>query len=189
LGFLLLSGVLASEVAKFVRRARIQAAQAQAHANTANARADAVEALHGSEERFKALAAATFEGIVITEGGRYVDSNEQLLQMVGYSREELIGTEVASTFSAEEPSRVLDNMSQGLESRTEHRLIRKDGTEIFVEARGKTIEYQNRKVRVTAIRDISDQKLAEQTLRQNRALLHAVIEGTSDAVYVKDPGG
>ena len=54
----------------------------------------AEEALRESEERFKILTQATFEGVAITEQGRFVDGNDQLFSMLGYRREEMVGREV-----------------------------------------------------------------------------------------------
>ncbi len=47
--------------------------------------------LRVSEERFKNLAAAAFEGICISENGRIIDVNDQGLKMFGFERDEMIG--------------------------------------------------------------------------------------------------
>jgi PAS domain S-box-containing protein len=46
----------------------------------------AEQAVRESEERFKILTQATFEGIAITEQGKLVDGNDQLFRMLGYKR-------------------------------------------------------------------------------------------------------
>ena len=51
-----------------------------------------------------------------------------------------------------------------------------------------TTDGKTESLRMTAI-DITERKRAEEELRKSRALLHSVIEGTSDAVYVKDLNG
>ena len=51
-----------------------------------------------------------------------------------------------------------------------------------------TADGKTESLRMTAI-DITERKRAEEELRKSRALLHSVIEGTSDAVYVKDLNG
>jgi PAS domain S-box-containing protein len=55
----------------------------------------AEESLHESEERFKNLSAAAFEGICISEKGRVLDVNSQFLTMFGYERNEVIGHQIA----------------------------------------------------------------------------------------------
>jgi PAS domain S-box-containing protein len=50
---------------------------------------------------------------------------------------------------------VLENIQKGRESTIEHRVIRKDGAVITVEAHGKPFTHEGRRVRVTALRDIT----------------------------------
>jgi len=56
------------------------------------------------------------------------------------------------------------------------------------------ISYDREKLRLTSLnadleRNMAERIQAEKSLRQNRELLNAVIEGTSDAVYAKDTEG
>jgi PAS domain S-box-containing protein len=52
------------------------------------------EAMRESELRFKTLAEASFEGMVLSERGLIVDLNDQQARMHGYDRSELIGRPV-----------------------------------------------------------------------------------------------
>ena len=70
--------------------------------------------LRESEERFRALANATFEGIAITEYGRIVDTNEQLVQIIGGTRAELIGQEVARLVAPKDKDRVMASIVDGV---------------------------------------------------------------------------
>jgi len=74
---------------------------------------------------------------------------------------------MASFLLPEERDLVLDNIRQGVESQIEHRLLRKDGGLVDVEAHGQTTTYQNRPVRFTAIRDITQRNRAEEALQQS----------------------
>jgi len=121
----------------------------------------AEDGLRESEKRFAALASATFEGIVISENGRYVDVNDQLSRMLGFSREELLGMEIADRIPPAERDGVLENIRTGRESHIEHGFLRKDGSTIIVEAHGRTIDFEDRKLRFTAIRDITERKRME----------------------------
>ncbi len=126
----------------------------------------AEEALQQSHERFRALAEATFEGIAFTEAGRILEVNDQLARMLGYGKDELIGTEVSSVIFPEDRPRVLENIQKGRESTIEHRFVRKDGGVITVEAHGKPFTYEGRGIRVTALRDITERKDAEEALKK-----------------------
>src|SRR5438309_895859 len=52
-------------------------------------------------QRLRALVDATFEGIVIQAGGVVLDTNASLLQLLGQSRAEVVGSSVAGLFSAD----------------------------------------------------------------------------------------
>ena len=134
-------------------------------------RKKAEEALQQSRERLQVLAEATFEGIALSEAGRILETNDQLARMIGYRKDELIGMEAASLFFPEDRARLVDNIRMERESTTEHRLIRKDGVVITVEAHGKPFTYEGRHVRVTALRDITERKKAETNLAADLAAL------------------
>jgi len=143
----------------------------------------AEETLRESEQRFQALAAATFEGVAIAEGGKMTDVNEQLLKILGYRREELIGTEVLSLFLPEDRERIGDIIRAGGESTVEHQLVRKDGRRIVIEAHGRTAVYHNRKVRFTAIRDITEGKRAAQALAESEAKYRNLFQNMTEEVH------
>jgi PAS domain S-box-containing protein len=73
----------------------------------------------------------------------------------------------------------------------EKRMIRKDGAEVWVHLTASLIrDDDGRPVRSVAIgQDITLRKQAEQALLESLGLLNAVIEGTSDAIFVKDLEG
>jgi PAS domain S-box-containing protein len=133
-------------------------------------------------QRFETLAAATSEGIAITVGGWVVDVNERLLQILGYERDELIGRQVRDLIAPDDVAGVLDSIRSGRESQLEHRMLRKDGSVCWVDARGRTIEQDGHPLRLTAIRDVTERRLAEQTIRQSEARLRAHIENSPMAV-------
>ena len=143
----------------------------------------AEEALRESEARFRTLAEAAFEGIGVSEHGRLLDANEQLLRIMGVCRAELMGQEVASFIAPEDRDRVMASIVGGVESHLEHRMFRGDGTPLIVETHGRTIPYQGRQVRITAIRDITERKQMEEELRKSRDELELrVREKTADVL-------
>jgi PAS domain S-box-containing protein len=126
----------------------------------------AEQALLESEERSRLLADATFEGIVIAENGCFIDANEQFLSMLGYQRKELIGKPILLTISPQSQSVVADAIQSDRTEPYEHFALRKDGKEISVESRARIFSSNGRKRRMTAVRDITERKHAEEALRQ-----------------------
>ncbi|HET6899636.1 MAG TPA: PAS domain S-box protein, partial [Vicinamibacteria bacterium] len=73
------------------------------------------EALHESKERFRRLAAAAFEGIAITEAGRFVDANDQIAKILGCEVTELMGRSVEEFVAPADRSLVRSHLSSGSE--------------------------------------------------------------------------
>ena len=132
------------------------------------------QALRQSEERFRMLTDASFEGIAITEAGRVVESNDLLASMLGYTREELIGLEVARITAPESRETVRAAINSGLSLPYQHMALRKDGTVFPVEVRGRLVEIGGRMLRMTAIRDLSETKRMEDALQSIVAATSAV---------------
>jgi PAS domain S-box-containing protein len=145
--------------------------------------------LQQSNVHYKTLADATFEGIAITEQGRFVDFNKRLTQILGYEHSELIGMEVADTLLPEERDRVLVYIMTRLESRMEHVMLRKDGSRRFVEAHGKSIEQNGRNLRLTAVRDITDRKEMEQALQTSEELFRTLCNSAPIGIFRSDCEG
>jgi PAS domain S-box-containing protein len=125
-------------------------------------RKKAEQALRESEERFRNLTQAAFEGVVITENGLVLDINDQALKMLGYERAEMIGHAVADFVSPETRAIVADAISGKREVTYKHQLVRRDGAHVHVEAQARMMGLGNRTLRVTALRDITQQLQADQ---------------------------
>jgi PAS domain S-box-containing protein len=141
-------------------------------------RKQAEQTLRESEDRFRSLAASAFEGIGITEEGRVLDVNDQMAEMLGYTREELVGRPVKDFVAEESRPLVGQMMRDGHEGPYEHRAVRKDGTTFPVEVRAKAFETAGRALRVTSIRDITERKRAEAALLASEESLRATIQNT-----------
>jgi PAS domain S-box-containing protein len=140
----------------------------------------AEEALRESESRFRTLAGATFEGVAITENGRFTDVNEQFCKISGFDRPELLGMDVSVLVHPEDRDRVLDNILSGRESAVEHRMFRKDGSPILVEAHGKTVRHDGRDRRLTAVRDITEARKAQEALQASEELYRGLFESMNE---------
>ena len=121
-------------------------------------RKDAEKALRDSEERLAAFTAATFEGIVFSEGGRIVDHNEQFARMTGFEGEDLKGRSVENFIVPEDRERVMMNVLSGRPSSIEHAMLRKDGSRMIVQAHGRTEGTR----RLSVVRDITAIRQKEQ---------------------------
>jgi diguanylate cyclase (GGDEF)-like protein/PAS domain S-box-containing protein len=124
----------------------------------------AEEALRGSEERLLALADAAFEGILINDQGVILEANRALTDMFGYEVSEVIGRSTVEFVVPEHRDLVEQKIASGSEEPYEVTGVRKDGTLLNLEVRGRAYNYRGRRVRIVAIRDITDRKAAEKRL-------------------------
>ncbi len=111
-----------------------------------------------SRARFRRLAEATFEGIVIHEDGEILDVNRALIDMIGYDREELVGREFRDVLS--ESTRDLEQKIESSDSDETYEVIvvRKDGSSFPAEIEVKEVNVTDRDVRVAAIRNVTERK-------------------------------
>ncbi len=126
------------------------------------------EALQESRERHRILSEASHEGIALTEKGSLIDVNDQLADMLGYTRSELVGREVLGLIAPESRDPVAEAQRTGRLDAYEHCLLKKDGTVITVESRARALRVGGRTLRITALRDISERKNIEANLEMTQ---------------------
>jgi two-component system cell cycle sensor histidine kinase/response regulator CckA len=137
----------------------------QAIVRDITARRAAEEAVRESEERFRLLSEAAFEGIGVSEDGRLVDCSASLAALLGYARHELIGRPI-SDFVAPEHAELVDHrVQQRSTERYEHLARCKDGTILHLEVQGRALPHRGRMLRVTAVRDVTEARRAERIQR------------------------
>ena len=137
--------------------------------------------------------------IIDTETLRVVDINQAFLKEINLPAEQIIGrTCYDITHHRSIPCTpphdscpLMETLAHGDHATTLHVHWTLSGEKRFVEVLTSPIRDEKGKV-VQAVhiqRDITERKEAENNLRENRELLRVVVEGTSDAIYVKDIAG
>nr|WP_320011794.1 response regulator [uncultured Desulfobulbus sp.] len=130
--------------------------------------------LHNSEKRFRQLAQATWEGIIIYERGELLQTNTQLCTMFGYTEEELVGQQIFDILLDRSSIRAMEHHADPETiGPFEARGIRKNGSTFPVEFRVKHIDFQGRQVQVASIRDVTQNELA---LQQKMALMEKLAD-------------
>jgi diguanylate cyclase (GGDEF)-like protein/PAS domain S-box-containing protein len=124
----------------------------------------AEEALRESEERLHVLADSAFEGILITDEGVILEVNRALTDMFGYEASDVLGRSTMEFVAPEHRDLVQKKIASGSEEPYEVLGVRKDGTLLDLEVRGRAYRYRGSRVRVTAVRDITERKKAEKRL-------------------------
>lgn len=117
-----------------------------------------ISARQNSEQRFRTLADAAFEGVAITAQGELLDINDQLTRMLGYEPHELIGQQLTNFIPQEDRDRVIAKIKTGSEEQIEHEMLCKDGSRINVECHWQSMKQQGIPINLVAIRDITEHK-------------------------------
>ncbi len=130
----------------------------------------AEEAVRESERRLRTLAEASFEGICVSEHSRILDVNDQFATMFGYERNELVGRDILILIAPEWRAAVAERVHSGEGKRFEHQCLHKDGSTFECEAQSKTLFWNDREVRVSAVRDLTERKELEAQLRQSQKM-------------------
>ncbi len=151
--FLLLTGLVLALVVVITRRKR-----------------EAATALRESEARFRALHEASFEGLGISVDGVIVEANERLGEILGCSRDALIGRQVMDFIAPESQDTVRAHFQRRSEVPYEHVALRADGASVPVEVRSRSLTYQGQPARFTAIRDMTDRRQLEAQLLQSQKM-------------------
>ena len=153
------------------------------------------EALKASEEKYRALVEKSLQGIIVVQNFRIVYANERCAEITGYRVEELLSLptdKVITLIHPEDQPLVWGRFKERLEGkdippRYEYRIIRKNGSILWVEMFASLIEYQGKPAIQAAIIDIHEKKRAEETLKFERDQLLSLFDSINQAIYVTDP--
>jgi two-component system cell cycle sensor histidine kinase/response regulator CckA len=149
----------------------------------------AEQKLDESIDRFRRLSEAGFEGIIISEQGVIVDANTRMAQILGCKFSDLIGSKVSEFIAPQSLASLENHFRSGSEERYECIAKRKYGSNFPVEVQGKSLPYEGRMLRITAIRDITDRKRAEEALSNEKAFSDAIIDSLPGVFYICDEEG
>jgi len=134
-------------------------------------RHEAETALRQSEERFRRMAESTTAAIFIFQRERLRFVNPQAAHMTGYTREQLTEmdgwTLVHPQFREQARARTAARLrGEPVEPRIEMMIVRRDGTERWVDMSATVIEYDGAPAILGTAYDITERKAAEAELRR-----------------------
>ncbi|PLY16760.1 MAG: hypothetical protein C0631_02780 [Sedimenticola sp.] len=122
--------------------------------------------LKESEERYRRLSQAAFEGIVIHINGVIVDCNHAVETLLGFKLEEVIGRNVLEFVAPDSVDKTRTQLAYPVDGLFEIKVVNNRGEHLIVEARGTATPYKgDSTARVVVMRDITASKQLEQTLR------------------------
>jgi diguanylate cyclase (GGDEF)-like protein/PAS domain S-box-containing protein len=125
------------------------------------------ERLRTSENRFRQLTEATFEGILLHVDGKIVDANAAMAELVGRPVADLVGHNVMDFVAETSRAGLSRHLAAGLDTACEIELTDADGARVPAEVltRGVQSDSNAGGPRVLAVRDIRERKEAEERIR------------------------
>ncbi len=155
-----------------------------------SARKQTEAALRASEGRYRALFEYAPDGILIADPQRtYLDANESVCRMLGYTREELVGRRAEDLVVPEETKHV-ERAREAIKTKASHhrqwQFRRKDGSVFPAEVIATVMPDE-------MIRDVTEREEAARALREKELLLHAtdrrlaeILDGMTEACFALD---
>ena len=134
------------------------------------------ESLKQSEHRFRSLSEASLEAIVFIEDGIIVDANDALNRLFGYEGEDLRGRPATDFIVPERRAFTDERMRARTTGIYETQGLRKDGGVFPIEVNPREFENDGKKLRISAVRDLTDRKKIEKQLRDYQDHLEKLVE-------------
>jgi PAS domain S-box-containing protein len=156
-------------------------------------RRQAVRALRESEKKYRSLLEGLRDSIIVHRNTRILYFNPSCEEVLGYSRESLLGKSIMSLVPPEFHEIVTTAVKKRMAGETfepyELDLIRGDGNRISVIMSGNLIEFEGAPASVNVITDITSRKRAENALQESEKKYRSVIENIQDIYYRTDKDG
>ncbi len=143
---------------------------------------------HARDEQAAILRAAMDGFCLVDEQGRLLEVNEAYSRMCGFNREELCQMSIADLSASDSPGEIVTQMRYIKESggaRFERQHRHKDGHQFEVELSVKHLPASGGRF-FCFVRDVTQSKRLEKTLRNERALFRTIIDHIPFPVYAKD---
>jgi len=150
-------------------------------------------ALCASELSYRRLFEAARDGILILDAvtGHINDVNPFLCELLGFSHSEIIGKTIAelSPFKDIESNKAMLEQLQkdGFVHYDDLPLERRDGRKAAVEFVSNVYQVGDHKVIQCNIRDITQRKLGEQSLRESEQKFHQLADNITDVFWITSP--
>ena len=154
------------------------------------------EALRESEGKFRILSDQALLGIIILQEELFVYVNDRAAAIMEVTAEEVANWSLGDYAKLIHPDDLAFVMEQGRKKQTgkkgavihyNWRMVTPGGNLKWIEMWSKTIPFASRTADMVTMIDISERKLAEESLRESESLHHLYFDNASDVIYSVDP--
>ena len=132
--------------------------------------------LEESEERFRLVADAVLDAILIHDAGTIVYINKTALNLLGYEEHEIVGNSGEMIVAPEDRDKAARRIAKPKDDPMEIKFMRKDGSTFPVEIHGRSGTLRGRTVRIVVARDLSIVNRVRMTEAEIKDLTQALHE-------------
>ncbi len=142
-----------------------------------------IEAMHRSEERYRAVVEHVGEGMVVVQDQRFVFVNQRATLIARRSHQQMIERGFTESIHPDDRPLVLDRQKRRLDgeevpSRYELRLLHDDGAVTWIEIGVTIVPWEGKSATLTFFSDVSHRKALEATLRDTLAERETILENS-----------
>lgn len=161
--------------------------------NRMNMHQETLADLQKSEEKYRLMFETALEGILIAQDYKLVYFNPVMLNIAGYSSEELMGMPFINIIHPDDHELVTRNYNNRLvggktDQSYEFRILRKNGEIRWVVLTGAKLIWNGKPATFNFINDITDRKQAELQLKASEEKYRLITENTSDVIWILNLG-
>lgn len=154
----------------------------------------AQEALRESEEKYRLVVENAIDGVAIIQDGRFNYLNPAACSIIGYPEGELLGRQFTEFIAPDDRNELVREYERKLSGDdltypTAFRLIGGDGSIRWVEAIGVGVSWDGEPALLSFMRDISDQRRAEDALKESERKYRMLVESLDEGIWVIDQDG
>ncbi len=145
--------------------------------------------LAGSEDRLKRLAESAQEGILFHDYKKVLDMNKAAADMLGLDISEWKGQSIYKYMTQDSKKISREMADKDSKEPYEIKIMKKGGEVLDFEVIGRSTYFNGKKARVVVIRDITERRKAEVSLKEKSDFLKTVIEENPYPMWVSDDKG
>jgi len=142
-----------------------------------------------SEENYRVITEYANDCIVVIQDGKIIFRNPACIYLTGFPVADSAARDLLDIIDVKDRKRVFGHYRTLLEG--DHRppsitarFRRSDGEQRFVEIASSLIQYRDRPATLSIMRDITERKRVEETLRESEEKYRSMMEAMADSVYI-----
>lgn len=158
----------------------------QDEVEVARHKAEINQKLEASEEKYKTLFSSIAEPVFIFDGDTnyFLECNQAVLNLYGYTKEEILAMTVTDIHSRNEKNIVQENINNDLNKDHYYTHLTKAGLEKQVEVHTEAINYQGQPAWISIVHDITEREQAAEALKESEEKYRMLVENAHDGIEI-----